>query len=103
MNEAPFAAEDSSTVYKMILFVAGNEPNSRAARRNLAELCDEELPDGRFEVEIIDVTEQFEKAVEHDILVTPTLCVIKPRPPVVVVGNLSDRPRLRRALRLAGE
>ena len=36
------------------LFVAGHEPNSMAARENLARLCETHLK-GRYRVEIVDV------------------------------------------------
>ena len=88
-------------VYRFMLFVAGDEPNSRAARTNLASLCEHDLH-GRARVDIVDVLEEIETAAKHNILVTPTLLVMEPRPAVTIVGNLSDRMKLHAALRLGG-
>lgn len=85
--------------YRMTLFVAGSEPNSRIARGNLAELCDTELA-GRYEIEVVDVLQDFAAAAENNVLVTPTLLITEPAPAITVVGNLSDRAKLRAALRL---
>ncbi len=88
--------------YRMILFVAGEEANSRIARKNLANLCEEDLP-GQCDIETVDVLEDYAAATEHSILVTPTLLVLEPGPAVMVVGNLSDRRRVLTALRLPRE
>ncbi|NLF30280.1 MAG: circadian clock protein KaiB [Planctomycetes bacterium] len=100
MTELVATAESNGLVrYRMILFIAGQAANSRAARLNLANLCRCELG-GRCEVEIIDVLEDFDAAIRHNILVTPTLLVREPGPPVTIVGDLGDRAKLRRALHL---
>jgi circadian clock protein KaiB len=93
--------EAQETGYRLILFVAGDEPNSRTARGNLADVCDRDLHN-RCEVEIVDVLEDFTAAAEHQILVTPTLLMAEPEPQVMIIGNLSNREKVRRALRLEG-
>lgn len=85
--------------YRLTLFVAGNETNSRLAKVNLASLCDSRLP-GRCEVEVVDVLEEFGRAVEESILVTPTLVVRHAGTSRTVIGNLSDREKLMTALGL---
>ncbi|MFO8013735.1 MAG: circadian clock KaiB family protein [Phycisphaerae bacterium] len=87
--------------YRLILFVAGEEPNSRAARENLNQVCTSDLH-GRCHVCIVDVLEDFAAAAKHQVLVTPTLLVTEPEPSVMVIGNLSDHKKVRRALRLEG-
>jgi len=57
----PVSAMASEIKCRFILFVAGDEPNSRAARGNLAELCNEDLH-GRCEVAIVDVLQDFAAA-----------------------------------------
>ena len=84
--------------YRLTLFVAGDEPNSRAAKANIAVLCEQDLK-GRCVLEIVDVLENFEAASEKGILVTPTLYVSAPAP-TTVIGNLNDRQRVRAALQL---
>ena len=41
-------------------------------------------------------------AYKHNVLLTPTLILIKPHPKVTVVGNLSDNRQVLAALRLTG-
>ena len=87
--------------YRLRLFVAGDETNSRQARENLVRLCEEHL-ERRYELEIIDVLEDFRPALQDGVLVTPTLLLVAPPPRVMVLGNLSDTEKALRALRLAG-
>jgi circadian clock protein KaiB len=77
--------------------VAGDEANSRQARANLERLCEEHLL-GRVEVEIIDVLKDFRAAVAERVLVTPALIIAAPPPRAVILGNLSDTPRVLAAL-----
>jgi circadian clock protein KaiB len=83
------------------LFMAGAGPNSRQALVNLRRLCQEHL-NGRCAIETIDVTKDFEAAVRDNILVTPALILVAPRPRVVILGNLSDQPKVLAAIRLSG-
>lgn len=87
--------------YRMVLFVAGDGPNSRAAKANLAAVCQEDLS-GSCETEVVDVFEQYERAAKHSILVTPALVVTEPPMGMVLLGNLNDRDCVRGALRLEG-
>jgi circadian clock protein KaiB len=82
---------------RLRLFVAGDEPNSREARRNLELLCQDHL-DGQTEVEIIDVLQDFRAAVAERVIVTPALIAGTPPTRVVVLGNLSDTARVLAAL-----
>lgn len=90
---------DSPAQYHLVLFVAGDGLNSSIARQNLASLCENELA-GRCRVNIVDVLEDFSAAAKNNILVTPTLLVCKPEPVVTIIGNLSDREKVRAALNL---
>ncbi len=83
----------------LILYVAGDGPNSRIARENLARVCEKELA-GLCTVHIVDVLEDFSAAIKNNILVTPTLLVCKPEHVVTVIGNLSDHQKVRTALGL---
>ena len=86
--------------YLLRLFMAGDGPNSRQALANLRRLCHEHL-DGRCTIETVDVVNDFEAAVRNNILVTPALILVAPRPQVTVLGNLSDLPKVLAALRLS--
>lgn len=85
--------------YRLILFVAGTEYNSRTARENLRRLCETDFV-GQCQVEIVDVLEDVEKAIEYHILLTPALLAIRDDDEVTVIGNLNDREKVRTLLGL---
>ena len=85
--------------YHLRLFVVGHGPNSKQALENLRGLCKKHL-DGRHTIETIDVTKDFAAATRENILITPALVLVTPRPRVVVLGNLSDPGKVLFALRL---
>ncbi len=94
--------EQSCSGHRLLLFVAGNEPNSRMAKENVARLL-KLLPEQQVPLETIDVLEDFRPALEHKILVTPCLLLLGPNPPVRVAGNLSDMEHVRAALNLSND
>ncbi len=71
------------------LYVCGDAPNSRRARENLQRL-QEALHHVQFEVEIVDVCETPQAALDQGIFVNPALQVIAPAPGMLVYGDLSD-------------
>ncbi len=87
---------------RMRLFVAGNEPNSRMARDTLERICREHLQ-GRFELEVVDVLEDFKAALGENVLVAPTLVIYEPSSQMRVVGSLCDPSRLLKLLGIRGE
>jgi circadian clock protein KaiB len=89
-------------IYVFLLIVAGDESNSTQAKGNLARLCEEHLK-GRYKIEIVDVLKETAVARKNNVLVTPTLILIKPLPKVTVLGNLSDTRQVLAALRLTGD
>jgi len=91
--------EDRRATVRMTLFVAGDEANSRRAKENLIRLCEEEIEEG-YELDVIDVLEDFKAALENHVMVTPTLIVTEPPPGVTILGDLRDTRRLRAALGL---
>ena len=72
---------------KLRLYVTGSAPNSIAALVNLKAV---RAALAEHEVEIIDVLERPERALADDVLVTPTLLKLAPRPSCRIVGDLSD-------------
>jgi len=76
----------------LILFVVGDEPNSRQARQNMEHL--REIIEESVEYEVIDVLENFQTALDHDILATPALVRARPAPQLTILGNLSDTKRV---------
>lgn len=87
--------------YLLRLYMAGNGQNSQKALANLRSLCQEHL-NGRCTIETVDVVKDFQAAIGDNILVTPALVLVAPRPRVTILGNLSDGPKVLAALRLSG-
>lgn len=78
-------------------YLAGNEPNSVLAKRNLASICQEQF-DGKYELTEINVLENAEAAYHDSIFASPTLVAEIDDRRVVIVGNLNDRERACMAL-----
>lgn len=81
------------------LYVAGDGPNSAAARSNLKRLLAALKPES-YSVEIIDCMDDPVRAIEEGVLVTPTTIRCAPEPIVTIVGSLSDAKGVRDALGL---
>jgi len=82
--------------------VAGEEPNSRKARDTVRHLCETRLK-GRATVEVVDVLEDFQAAIENNVLVAPTLIIAPPEPPITIIGSLRDVRKVLEALGLPEE
>lgn len=85
--------------YVLRLFVAGDRPQSLQAKKNIEQICDAHLQ-GRCELTVFDVCKDFVTAMEHGVLLTPTLLLLSPLPRVTIIGNLSDTQKVLGALRL---
>ena len=81
------------------LYVSGDGPNSTQAIANLQALCRELLPN-RHEIDIINVLREPKRALDDDILLTPTLVKLSPAPARKIIGNLNQREPLLQALGL---
>ena len=84
------------------LFVAGDEAHSRTARDNLEAICEVYLP-GCHEIEVVDVLECSDLALEKSIFVTPALLKPSPAPLSTIYGNMSKKEKVVQALGLSGE
>ena len=71
------------------LFVAGATDRSRQAILRVRGLCAAELKD-RCQLEVIDIHQQPALARSHQIVATPTLIVIFPKPVRRFIGNLAS-------------
>jgi len=92
-------AEAQGEEYILRLFLADDEPNSRQARENLMRLQETHLK-MPHKKEIVDVMEDFQTALENNVLVTPCLLLVSPLPKATVFGNLSDTEKVIATLRL---
>jgi circadian clock protein KaiB len=87
----------AATAVVMVLYITDSGPNSVRAVANLEAICKEHLKDN-FRLEIIDVLEYPLRALADGIVVTPSLAKLSPSPATTVVGNLSDKVGVLRAL-----
>lgn len=71
------------------LFVAGDSARSRAAEANFRRLGAERLND-RYELSVVDVVQDPDRAEESRILTTPTLVKTAPGPMRRVTGDFGD-------------
>lgn len=86
--------------FRFRLFVAGDAPNSVLALANLTALCSAYLPE-RYEIEVVDVFKEPERALADGIFMTPTLLKLTPSPARSIIGTLSQMPPLLQALGIA--
>ncbi|MDP9070619.1 MAG: circadian clock KaiB family protein [Actinomycetota bacterium] len=71
------------------IYVMGDRPGSRRAVANLRALCEASVP-GDYELEVVDVLHQPDRAEVAKIMATPTVIKLSPPPRRRVVGDLSD-------------
>src|SRR5204862_7293646 len=74
------------------LYTAGQSPKSLAAFVNLKRLCEEHL-EGRYTIEVIDLTRHTQLAAGDQIVAIPTLVRKLPEPLRRIVGDLSNTER----------
>ena len=84
--------------YHMRLYVSGSGGHSKQAIRNLEALC--EASAGEYEIEVIDVLEEPERAELDKIMATPTLIKTLPPPVRKLIGDLSTEHKVLLALDL---
>ena len=82
------------------LYVAGTRPRAELAKANLRRLCTG-LGVNQPLVDIVDVFQQPEQSLFDNIIATPTLVRLSPKPVLKILGTLSDLARVRAALGLA--
>jgi len=79
--------------FELRLYVTGMTPRSTRAITAVRSLC-EELLQGRYELEIIDVYQQPGLSQREQIFATPTLIKRGPAPQRRLIGDMSNRARL---------
>jgi circadian clock protein KaiB len=79
------------------LYVAGDGPNSVAARTNLRRILAHCEP-STYSLEIVDCLREPIRTLQEGVLVTPTLVRLEPKPGRTIVGTLSDNTQVFEAL-----
>jgi len=90
---------DPKKDYSFVLFIVGNSLRSSQAEQNLRRMANARL-EGRYEIAVVDVTLEPERAERERILTTPTVLKSRPGPPRKVTGDLSDMDKVMLALAL---
>jgi len=85
--------------YSFKLYVTGATERSGRAITNLKALCDEHLP-GAYDLEVIDIYQQPEKARAEQLVAAPTLVKLLPLPLRRFIGDLSDTERVMTGLEI---
>lgn len=79
--------------YLLTLFITGHTARSERAIANLRRICDEELSEA-YELHIVDILEEPQRAEAERILATPTLIKALPPPLRRIIGDLSDTEKV---------
>jgi circadian clock protein KaiB len=85
--------------YVLRLFVAGILPNSAHAIINCKAICEKHLK-GRYELEVVDIYQQPDLALEENIIAVPMLIKKFPLPEERVIGDLSDTKKVLKGLHI---
>jgi len=89
-NARPKNAKEE--LWQLRLYTAGQSPKSLTAFANLKRLCEEHLQ-GRYTIEVIDLTRHPQLAAGDQIVAIPTLVRKLPEPLRRIVGDLSNTER----------
>ena len=81
--------EASTAHYVLVLYIAGMSRRSIEAVANLQAICERYLP-GRYEVEVVDVTQEPHRAAQANLIGMPTLIKEFPAPVRKMLGDLSN-------------
>ena len=87
------AADHDSVRYVLRLYVTGTTRNSERAIVNIRKICEEHLQ-GRYDLEIVDISQHPTLAEGEQIIAVPTLIKKLPEPLRRIIGDLSDRERV---------
>ncbi|MGZ3750580.1 MAG: circadian clock KaiB family protein [Mucilaginibacter sp.] len=87
----------NSSAYMMRLFVAGASPNSTRAISNLKVILETYLKDN-YELEIIDVYQQPEKAEYERMIALPLLIKQSPGIERKLIGDMSNTDKVLKSL-----
>lgn len=90
--EAATATSDTSR-YVLRLYITGMTPHSTRAIVNIRTICEEHLQ-GRYDLEVIDISQHPTLAEGEQIIAAPTLIKTLPLPLRRFIGDLSQTDRI---------
>ena len=83
----------ASVVYILRLYITGFSPRSARAISNIRKICEEHL-EGRYDLEVVDISQQPAQAQSEQILASPTLIKKWPLPARRFIGDMSQSDRI---------
>jgi len=93
------ARKTQPVIWQLRLYVADTTARSMLATTNLQNLCETYLH-GRYQVEVVDLVKDPQKAHDADVVALPTLVRVYPGPQKAVIGSLSDSDVVLRTLEM---
>jgi circadian clock protein KaiB len=96
------AASQATKHYVLRLYVTGSSPHSTRAIANIRKVCEEYL-EGRYDLEVWDISQHPALAKGEQILAAPTLIKRLPLPLRRFIGDMSQTERILLGLDLRQE
>jgi circadian clock protein KaiB len=90
---AAAAAANESGRYVLRLYVTGTTPHSSRAIVNIRKICEEHLH-GRYDLEVVDISQNPTLAEGEQIIAAPTLIKKLPLPLRRFIGDMSQTERI---------
>jgi circadian clock protein KaiB len=87
------AANQADANYLLKLYITGTTPSSTKALVNIRKICEEHLQ-GRFDLEVIDISQHPTLAEGEQIIAAPTLIKKLPLPLRRFIGDMSQTERI---------
>jgi circadian clock protein KaiB len=79
--------------YRLRLYVSGATPRSLQAVESIKRICETHLK-GRYELSVVDMYQQPQLARKEQILASPTLIKLLPRPLRRFIGDMANTRRI---------
>jgi circadian clock protein KaiB len=87
------AAAHATVHYVLRLYVTGSTSRSARAISNIRKICEEHL-EGRYDLEVVDISQNPELAEGEQIIAAPTLIKKLPLPLRRFIGDMSQTERI---------
>lgn len=85
--------ETDTQVFSLHLYITGASPNSMRAIENVKRICEQYFK-GKYELEIVDVYQQPQLALKHQLVALPMLIKTFPLPIKKWIGDMCDEKKL---------
>ena len=93
LSRASDPPDSEAEGYILHLYISSNNHSAKSTLSSIHQLLEEGLS-SPYTLKIIDIAKNPEQAVVHQVLTTPTLIVVSPKPIRRVVGQLHDIERI---------